>query len=107
MAQRFVISVASIAVLGVALGCGCGDREAEKLRHVKDAVCECKDVKCAEAALRQLPSGDEVKRSHRSQVQAREMLDCMAKLYEAERPSTDPDAATSPGTPGSASAGTR
>lgn len=81
-----------LLVICLALG-ACGDREAARLEKIKDAVCACKTSSCAELALQDVPKGD-VKASRRSQLIARQMLDCMAKLYEAERPSTDPDAPT-------------
>ncbi len=81
-----VILVAFVAV-------GCGDRDIARLERVKKTVCTCKDVACAEAAMKELPQGD-VKPSHREQALARDMLDCLAKLYESERPVTDPDAPT-------------
>jgi hypothetical protein len=86
MLSRFVILVAMLS--------GCADREIAQLEHVKRAVCACKDSKCAEAAMKALPQGD-VKANHREQLLARDMLDCLAKLYAAERPVTDPDAAGS------------
>jgi hypothetical protein len=84
MRLLFVISVA----LGAA---GCGDREAARLDKVKTAVCACKTASCAEAALKQVPQA-EIKSTHRAQRIAREMLDCLKRVYDAERPTTDPDA---------------
>jgi hypothetical protein len=80
-----------LVALALALG-GCRDREVAQLEHVKKAVCACKDTRCAEAALKELPQG-EVQANHRERGLARDMLDCLAKLYEAERPVTDPGAA--------------
>jgi len=79
-----------LLVILVALG-ACGDRDAARLEKVKAAVCSCKTSSCAELAMKDVPK-DDIKATHRSQVLAREMMDCLAKLYEAERPSTDPDA---------------
>jgi len=81
-----------LLVICIALG-ACGDREVARLEKIKDAVCSCKTSSCAELALKDVPKDDE-KTSHREQVIAREMMECMAKLYEAERPTTDPDAPT-------------
>ena len=81
-----------LLVISIALG-ACGDRQAARLEKIKDAVCACKTSSCAELALKDVPKND-VKATRRSQVIARAMLDCMSKLYEAERPSTDPDATT-------------
>ena len=76
-------------VISVALG-ACGDREAEQLAKVRDEVCACKTAKCAEAALEGVPKTN-IESTHRSQRIAREMLDCLAEIYEVDRPSTDPD----------------
>lgn len=80
-----------LLVISIALG-GCRDREAARLQTIKDAVCACKTSSCAELALADVPKGD-APPSKRSQQLARDMLDCLAKLYAAERPSTDPDQA--------------
>jgi hypothetical protein len=79
--MRFVISVALVV--------GCHDREVEQLEQVRDAVCACKDARCAEDAMKQIPQ-NEIRASRRAQLVAREMLDCLAKLY-SDKPSTDPD----------------
>ncbi len=79
-----------LLVIIVALA-ACGDRDAARLGKVKDAVCACKTSSCAELAMKDVPK-DDIKATHKSQVIAREMMDCLAKLYEAERPSTNPDA---------------
>jgi hypothetical protein len=88
--------VRALIVAGVVLGlvaaqAACHDTEADQLTRVKERVCACKDVACAETAMKDIPSGD-VKANHRAQSIARDMLDCYAKLTAAQRPSTDPDA---------------
>jgi hypothetical protein len=98
--RRFVISVASLALAAA----GCQDREAARLTKIKDEVCACKTTSCAETALKQVPQG-KIEASHRAREIARDMLDCLAKVYEADRPTTDPDAPTSPGSAAPASAG--
>ena len=70
---------------------GCGDREAEQMAKVKDQVCACKTASCADAAMKNVPQG-KVKAGHKAQGIAREIMECVAKLNEAERPTTDPDA---------------
>lgn len=89
-------------VISVALWGGCGDREVARLTEVKNAVCACKTSSCAEAAMKAVPQTG-IKSTHRAQLVARDMLDCLARLYEADRPSTDPDAAAPPEAPTSAS----
>ena len=79
-------------VICVALTLGaCRDNELEKLEKTRDEVCECKTVKCAETALDHVPKSN-VEPSPRAQRIAREMLDCLAALYEQDRPTQDPDA---------------
>ncbi len=80
-----------LLVICVALASACKDREREKLSSVRDVVCACKTVKCAESALADVPKG-KVESTPRSQGIAREMLNCLAELYEQDRPTMDPDA---------------
>ncbi len=81
-----------LSVICVALVIGaCKGSEAEKLQQVRDTVCACKTAACAEAALDGVPKG-KVEASPKSQRIAREMLDCLAALYEEGRPTQDPDA---------------
>jgi hypothetical protein len=61
------------------------------LEGIRDEVCACKTSACAEIAMKRVASTD-VANSHRSQTIAREMMDCLSKLYDAERPATGPDA---------------
>lgn len=77
-------------VIWVALVGSCGDSEVERLASIKDQVCACKDAACAETAMKQVPQHD-IKSTKRTQKLGREMLDCLAKLYAANAPSTDPD----------------
>jgi len=91
-------------VICVALALGaCGDLEAERLAKIRDEVCACKTAKCAEAALGRVPKGN-VESNLRTQRIAREMLACLAEIYQAEEPTMDPDAPTDPETSGPASA---
>jgi hypothetical protein len=95
MCRSVVIAVA--LVLG-----GCGDKQLETVSAIKDEVCACKTPECGETAMSKVPQ-DELKSSRKMQRVANEMLDCMARLYEAKRPTTDPDAETpEPTSPGSA-----
>jgi len=117
------------SVILVALAVGCADRDAAELERVKDVVCGCKAgldealatpnsdgiaartaaTACADAALKGVPQRD-VRSSYRAQKVAREMLDCLAKIYErAPEPDTGEDPAKpiiAPGTSAPASART-
>ena len=78
-----VLGLAGFGASGVlaSLSAGCANRDVARLASVKDEVCACKDVACAETALKTVPHGD-VKATHKEQEIARDMLDCLAKLYE-------------------------
>jgi hypothetical protein len=69
----------------LALFSGCDDPERSQLDAVRKEVCACKDVACAEAAMKNIPKGD-VHASRREQDIARDMLDCLAKLYDDAKP---------------------
>lgn len=79
----------------------CRDPVVERLAAIKAEVCACKTASCGEQAMKLVPQGT-IKSTHRTQTIARDMLDCLAKLQAAERPTTDPDAedpATEPPAP--------
>ncbi|HEY5921156.1 MAG TPA: hypothetical protein VIV11_05775 [Kofleriaceae bacterium] len=90
-------------VIFVALAAACSDSEVEKLEKIRDEVCACKTAKCAESALDRVPKQN-VESTPRAQRVAREMLDCLATVYENERPTQDPDAPSDPETSEPASA---
>jgi hypothetical protein len=68
----------------------CGDHDTERLTAIKSRVCACKTASCAEQEMKLVPE-QPIKSTHRTQGIAREMIDCIARLQDAERPSTDPD----------------
>lgn len=74
----------------------CHDHELERLTAIKAEVCACKTASCAELAMKRLPEGTSEAtyrtKAHRMQTIARDMIECLAKLQAAERPTTDPDA---------------
>ena len=83
------------AVLVVLALAGCRDPEVARLQKVKQAVCACKTASCADAAMREVPTG-KIVASHRAQTIAHDMLDCVARVYDAGQPATDPDAPVAP-----------
>ena len=83
----------------------CTDRETRELEDVKAKVCACRTSACAEAAMAEVPK-DHVTSTHRTQQAAQQMLDCLAKLYDKEKPSTNPDDVSAPETSAPASART-
>jgi hypothetical protein len=68
----------------------CGEHDTERLTAIRSRVCACKTASCAEQEMTLVPE-QPIKSTHRTQGIAREMIDCIARLQEAERPSTDPD----------------
>jgi hypothetical protein len=76
--------VRRLSALVLVLGVGCGETEVSKVEAVKNRVCACKDVACADAAMQALPTPAKV--SHREQGVARDTLDCYAKLVAAAKP---------------------
>lgn len=70
---------------------GCTDHGVERLTSIKAEICACKTASCAEQAMKRVPR-ETIESTHRTQAIARDMLDCLAKLQAAERPTTDPDA---------------
>lgn len=83
-----VRSVICVALAVAAFGCG--DRRTAELEHVRDQVCACKTASCADDAMKAIPQHD-MPSTPRTQKVARAMLDCLSRLYDAGRPSTDPD----------------
>ena len=73
----------------------CTDRETRQLEAVKAKVCACPTSACAEAAMAGVPK-EHVTSTHRTQQTAQQMLDCISKLYDKEKPSTNPDELADP-----------
>ncbi len=85
-----IVGVRSWLAILVTLGVGCTDHGAGDLTAIKDQVCACTTVSCAEQAMAQVPKRT-IASNHRTQTIARQMMDCAAKLQAGDRPSTDPD----------------
>ncbi len=86
---RRVRSLLALLATGAAL-LACNDHGAGTLTAIKTEVCACTTATCAEQAIQRVPQR-EIAANRRNQTTARDMLDCLAKLQAAERPSTDPD----------------
>jgi len=69
----------------------CSESDTERLNAIREEMCACKTASCAEQAMSRVPRHT-IKSTPRMQAIAREMVECMARLQAAERPSTDPDA---------------
>lgn len=68
----------------------------ERLTDIKRDVCACKDTRCADQAMSEVPKTS-IRSTPRTQAIARDIMECRARLEAAERPSTDPDAEGSAG----------
>jgi hypothetical protein len=68
----------------------CGEHDTERMTAIKSKVCACKTASCAEQEMKVVPE-QQIKSTPRIQGLARDMMDCIARLQDAERPSTDPD----------------
>lgn len=80
--------LARIAILVTLVACN--DQDAERLTAIRSKACACKTASCAEQAMKLVPE-QAIKSTHRTQGIARDLLACVVRLQEAERPSTDPD----------------
>jgi hypothetical protein len=89
---RPAILVTLVACLAACL-VACTDHGVERLTDIKRVVCACKDTRCADQAMSEVPKAS-IQRTPRTQVIARDIVECRARLEAAERPSTDPDAET-------------
>ncbi|MBA3453913.1 MAG: hypothetical protein H0T42_12535 [Deltaproteobacteria bacterium] len=77
-------------VIWIALAIGCRDKGLTRLEEIRATICACKTAECAEAAIKLVPAV-QAKSNASSQKIAREMLDCLAKIYAKARPATGPD----------------
>jgi hypothetical protein len=87
---RLAILVTLAACVGGSLG-GCKDHDVDRLTAVKRDVCACKDARCADQAMSEVPK-TAIRSTPRVQAIARDIMECRARLEAADRPSTDPDA---------------
>jgi hypothetical protein len=69
----------------------CNESDTERMNAIRDQTCACKTASCAEQAMSQVQSRG-IKSTPRVQALARDMMECVARLNAAERPTTDPDA---------------
>ncbi len=81
-----------VLALLLVVATGCRDEDADRLAKVKDEVCACKSILCANTALKQIPAKRDVEPSYRAQHIAKLMMECLARLHAEGRPTPDPDA---------------
>jgi hypothetical protein len=84
---RYAAPVFRWLAIVVALA-ACRDPDIQRLIAVKDKVCDCKTVTCAEQELKAVPT---VPSTHRTQAIAHDMLGCLAKIHTAERLAAEPE----------------
>jgi len=87
----------------------CADHDVEVMTDLKTKICACTTSSCAAQVLKQVPQGaGKATPQNQPKIQelARAMMDCFARLQDADRPSTDPDAPGSAGEPATGSAAT-
>ncbi|HEX7839265.1 MAG TPA: hypothetical protein VF469_17425 [Kofleriaceae bacterium] len=103
MRTRLAILVTLVLTLVLTVG-ACKDHDLATLADVKSEVCACKTASCAAEAMKRIPK-DTIKQTRTARTLARDMMDCRAKLENAERPSTDPDAEGSAAEPAAEGSG--
>jgi hypothetical protein len=69
----------------------CRPHDVEEMTAITTEVCACKTASCADQAMARVTK-ESIGSSPRTQALAREMIACVVKLQDAERPVTDPDA---------------
>jgi hypothetical protein len=85
-----------VLVIAVALATGaCRDARLEELRSLRAEICACKTAACGEAVMGRVRQ-EGLPSDHRAQKIAKAMVECLQKLYLANRPTTDPDAEEPP-----------
>lgn len=94
MRGLYRLSIVSAIVLAI----GCRDDGLTRLEEIRDEVCRCKTPTCGEQAMEKVGQTP-VESTQRSQRIARAMMDCLARLYEQDRPDTGPDTDTEPTEP--------
>ena len=92
MSRAAEIAAALALALGAGLGgTACRDARLVELESIRAQVCACKTAACGEEAMKRVPQG-EVRADHYAQRIAKKMMDCLARLYLADRPQADADA---------------
>jgi hypothetical protein len=86
---RYAATVRSSLAILITL-IACNNTDVDRMTAIEKTVCACKTASCAEQAMKRVPE-TAIKSTHRTQEIARELLDCLARLQAAERPTTDPD----------------
>jgi hypothetical protein len=88
-----------LLVLAIAV-VACDDHGAKRLQAVRDTVCACTTARYADEALASVAQW-KIESNPRTQQIARDMMDCLKKIYANDRPQPGDDREA--GEPGSAS----
>ena len=78
-----------LGVLVLVALCGCHDPEVDQLTAIKDRVCTCHTSACADQAIREV-GAHPVASNRKTQKLAREMLACVARAHDDDRPDDEP-----------------
>jgi entry exclusion lipoprotein TrbK len=86
------MGAARALVVVVALVAGCKDDAIEALESARSRVCECKDATCVNAAMDAMQDHP-TKHQRKAEAIAREIMDCVARVYQQTDARVDePDA---------------
>lgn len=80
--------VATVALAGLSFSAGCSKSPIDELEKIKDEVCACKDMACAEAAMKKIEKLEEPKEASEADKKRAEeigvaMMTCAMKLQGA------------------------
>ena len=78
-----------LGVLALVTQCACHDPDVDQLAAIKDQVCGCHTSACADQAMRELTKHP-VASNRKTQKLAREMLACVARAHDEDRPDDEP-----------------
>ena len=79
-------------VASVTLLAACRDAEVDRLTAIKARVCACKTSACADSAIHDVALAP-VEANRKTRKLAKDMLACVARAHEDERPADDGSAA--------------
>ena len=88
---------ALLVVLALGVGAGCKDEAVAALEKTRNRVCECRDATCVNAAMEAMKDHP-TNHQRKAEAVAREIMDCVARVYQQTDAGTDvPDAEPSAG----------
>jgi hypothetical protein len=91
-----------LLAIAAALVVGCKDEAIESLEATRDSVCACHDATCVNAAMNKLVDRP-TKYKRKAELLARDITDCMARIYRTSDAAPSVDAAPEDAAPEDAS----